>query len=275
MHFLRVFNTLVAVACGLAVVSFSGAALAAKCGNTSAGFPAWVKEFRKEAARNGIKERTLRQTLDNVTYATKTIRLDRSQRSFKLSLNQFMQKRGASGIIAKGKRLKAQNARLFAGIERRYGVPPGVLIAIWGMETGFGAFSGNQDAISALATLSYDCRRSAFFTRELYAALEIIQRGELSRSQMRGAGHGELGQTQFLPANYLRYGVDGDGNGRRDLIGSRADALASTANFLKAHGWRAGGGYQPGQTNFRAIQAWNAAGVYQKAIAIIGAKIDE
>ena len=246
---------------------------AAKCGNNAAGFPKWVAAFKKEAARNGVSQRTIR-TLDKVSYARKTIRLDRNQRSFRLSLKSFMRKRGANAIVSRGKRLKKQNARLFNRIEKRYGVPPGVLLAIWGMETGFGGYNGNQDAISALATLAYDCRRSAMFTRELYAALKIIDKGYLSRSQMRGAGHGELGQTQFLPSNYLKYAVDGDGNGRRDLIRSRADALASTANFLRAHGWRRGGGYQPGQVNFRAIKGWNAAGVYQKAIAIIGAKID-
>ncbi|MBB4304927.1 lytic murein transglycosylase [Rhodobium orientis] len=249
-------------------------ALAAKCGNTSAGFQRWVDDFKKEAAANGIRQSTIRATLDDVTYARKTIRLDRNQHSFKMSLETFMQRRGANAIVAKGKRIKRQQARLFDSIERRYGVPPGVLLAIWGMETGFGGYLGNQDAISALTTLAYDCRRSAFFKNELYAALKIVQKGHLSRREMRGAGHGELGQTQFLPSNYWKYAVDFDGNGRADLIRSRPDALASTANFLKGHGWRPGAGYQPGQPNFQAIQGWNAAGVYQKAIAIIAARID-
>jgi membrane-bound lytic murein transglycosylase B len=123
-----------------------------------------------------------------------------------------------------------------------------------------------------VATLAYDCRRSEYFTGHLYAALQLVQKGTLSPGAV-GAAHGEVGQTQFLPLNVLKYGVDGDGNGRVDLK-SKADALASTANFLRGHGWRAGAGYQPGQPNFGALQAWNAAGVYQQAIAIIGAKID-
>ena len=256
------------------VLLISTPALAAKCGNTASGFPTWVQQFKKEAAAKGYSKRTLDQAFNGVSYATKTIRLDRNQRSFKLSLNQFMQKRGANAIVSKGKRLKKQHARLFANLEQRYGVPPGVLIAIWGMESGFGSFTGNQAVIPAVATLAYDCRRSAFSTRELYAALTIVERRLMTPNQMRGAGHGELGQTQFLPSNYVKYGKDGDGNGRVDMIRSRADALASTANYLRAKGWRRGGGYQPGQTNFRAIKAWNAAGVYQKAIAIIAAKID-
>jgi lytic murein transglycosylase len=256
------------------VTAMTVSAQAAKCGNTSAGFPKWVAATKKTAASKGFSQRTINATLGNVSYRKNTIRLDRSQSSFKLSLKQFMRKRGANAIVSRGKRLKKQNAKLFSAIERRYGVPPGVLLAIWGMETGFGGFIGKEDTISALATLAYDCRRSAFFTKELFAAMTIIQRGQLTRKQMRGAAHGELGQTQFLPSNYVRFAVDGDRNGRSDLLRSKTDALMSTANYLRGYGWRPGGGYQPGQVNFRAIKAWNAAGVYQKAIAIIALQID-
>ena len=250
----------------------SGPAHAATCGNTSAGFPAWIEQFKKEAARAGISDRTLNSAFKNVRYATKTISLDRNQRSFKLSFEQFMQKRGAPTIISRGKKLKQQYSRLFSAIERKYGVPAGPLIAIWGMESGFGRFTGNQHTMSAVATLAYDCRRSAFFTEQLYAQLQLIQKGWIS-PDFKGAAHGEIGQTQFLPANVIRFGVNGDGSGGINL-GTPADALASTANFLRGHGWRAGAGYQPGEPNFRAIQGWNAAGVYQKAIARIGAEID-
>jgi membrane-bound lytic murein transglycosylase B len=141
------------------------------------------------------------------------------------------------------------------------------------METGFGNFLGNQHTLSAVATLAYDCRRSAYFTEQLYAALTLVQRGDLSPAA-KGAAHGEIGQTQFLPVNVVRYGVDGDRDGHVDLVRSRADALASTANFLVGHGWRPGAGYQPGEPNYVAIQGWNAATVYQRAIAHIGAAID-
>lgn len=256
----------------LIVTGVNGAAHAAQCGNNASGFPAWIEQFKSEAARAGISQRTLDRAFKNVRYATKTISLDRNQRSFKLSFEQFMQKRGASSIISKGKRLKKQYAGLFSAIERKYGVPAGPLLAIWGMESGFGSFMGNQHTMSAVATLAYDCRRSAFFTEQLYAQLQLIQKGWIS-PDFKGAAHGEIGQTQFLPANVVRFGVNGDGSGGVNL-GSAADALASTANFLRGHGWRRGGGYQPGETNFRAIQGWNAAGVYQKAIARIGAEID-
>ena len=257
----------------IATAALPAVAEAAKCGNDAGGFPAWVETFKDEAAGRGISRSTLDKAFSNVSYARATIRADRGQKSFKLSLDQFMQKRGGQAIIRRGKSLKQQNAALFKRIESRYGVPAGPLLAIWGMETGFGGFLGKEHTVSAVATLAYDCRRSEFFTNQLYAALQLVQNGTLSTSA-RGAAHGEIGQTQFLPANVLKYGVDGDGNGRIDLVGSKADALASTANFLRGHGWSAGGGYQPGQTNFGAIQGWNAASVYQQAIAIIGAEID-
>jgi membrane-bound lytic murein transglycosylase B len=134
------------------------------------------------------------------------------------------------------------------------------------METGFGANRGNANVLSAVATLAYDCRRSAYFTEQLYAALTLIDRGILSAST-RGAMHGEVGHTQFLPKNILTYGTGGS-------LDNAANALNATANFLKGHGWRAGAGYQPGEANFAAVQAWNAASVYQRAIALIGQQID-
>lgn len=251
----------------------SGAAWAAQCGNNAGGFEAWKQQMTAEARSRGIGQRGL-SALQGTRYATATIRADRGQKSFKYSLKKFMQVRGASTIASQGKRLKKQHAKLFANLEQRYGVPAGPLIAIWGMETAFGKFLGNSNLLSATATLAYDCRRSDFFTGHLMAALTLVDRGVISASTT-GAKHGELGQTQFLPGSVLRYGADGDGNGRLDLVRSRADALASTANFLRAHGWRRGAGYQPGQANFSAIKGWNAASVYQQAIAIIAKQIDD
>ena len=250
-----------------AVVSaiFSTTALAAQCGTTGGGFSKWKSEFASEAKAAGIKARGL-SALAGTSYSTGTIRADRNQKSFKLTLAGFMAKRGASAIVSRGRGLKKANAALFASIEAKYGVPAGPLIAVWGMETGFGAVMGNQNTLSAVATLAYDCRRSDFFTEQLIAALKLVDRGTLSASS-KGAMHGEVGQTQFLPKNIILYGTGGSLTGK-------AAALTSTANFLRGHGWQKGKGYQPGQANFGAIQGWNAATVYQKAIAIIGKQID-
>lgn len=258
---------------GLALFALANAANAApKCGNTSAGFTTWLEATKQEAAAKGISKKGL-AALNGVYYAQATINADRNQKSFKLSLQQFMQKRGSSAIVARGRTMKKQNAALFAQLEKKYGVPAGPIIAIWGMETSFGSYMGKQHTLSALATLSYDCRRSAFFTEQLYSALELVDRGNFDPKSV-GAMHGEIGQTQFLPKNVLLYGADGDGSGHIDMIRSRADALASTANFLRGHGWKAGAGYQQNEPNFKAIQGWNNATVYQQAIAIMGKQID-
>lgn len=249
---------------GFAILLSSGVALAAKCGNTGSGFEAWKSAFAEEAKSNGIKPKAL-LALESATYATATIKADRNQKSFKLTLPQFLAKRGAPAIVARGKSLKKSNAALFAKIEKTYGVPAGPLIAIWGMESGFGNSTGNQNTLSAVATLAYDCRRSAFFEEQLYAMLELIQSGRVAADAM-GAMHGEIGQTQFMPKSVLLYG---SGN-----LNSKEAALISTAQFLVGHGWQSGEGYQPGDTNFGAIEGWNAAGVYQKAIAIMGKQID-
>ena len=260
----RYRGTLAAAALA-ALVGFTSAAPAAECGNNSAGFEAWKSQFAQEAASRGISSAGV-SALMGTSYSPATIAADRGQRSFHLSLDQFLAKRGGSTIVAQGRALKRSDAALFASIQQRYGVPPGPLLAIWGMETGFGRTRGSQNVLSAVATLAYDCRRSAYFTDQLYAALELIDRGVLSPST-RGSMHGEVGHTQFLPKNILNYGTGGS-------LDNAGAALASTANFLKAHGWRAGEGYQPGEANFAAIQAWNAASVYERAIALIGQKID-
>ena len=257
--------TMIIVAALVAFVSMASEAGAAQCGSTAAGFEAWKRQFADEARGRGVSASTV-AALAATSYSTATIAADRGQRSFRLSLDQFLAKRGGSAIVTRGRALKQSHAALFASIQQRYGVPPGPLLAIWGMETGFGANRGNHNVLSAVATLAYDCRRSAFFTEHLYAALTLIDRRILS-ADTRGAAHGEVGHTQFMPKSILNYGVGGS-------LDNVNNALASTANFLKGHGWRAGAGYQPGEANFAALQAWNAASVYQRAIALIGQQID-
>lgn len=257
-------RTTAAVTALAVLACLSAKADAAQCGSAAPGFEAWKREFADEARAKGVSTPAV-AALMQANYASATIAADRGQRSFRLSLDQFLAKRGASTIVARGRALKQSQAALFASIQQRYGVPPGPLIAIWGMETGFGSQRGNQNMLSAVATLAYDCRRTEYFTEQLYAALKLIDRGMLS-ANTRGSMHGEVGQTQFLPKNILAYGT-----GNLDVA---ANALNSTANFLKAHGWRAGAGYQPGEANFAAIQAWNAAPVYQRAIALMGRQIE-
>ncbi|WP_428925354.1 lytic murein transglycosylase [Marinibacterium sp. SX1] len=255
----------------LAAFLATGPALAATCGNTSSGFEAWKADFARTAQASGVGQAGL-HALAQSQYASRTISADRNQKSFKYSLDKFMEIRGANVIASQGRQRKAQNPQFYASLERVYGVPAGVLITIHGMETGFGRFMGDSQVVSAIVTLAYDCRRSDFFIPHALGALRLVDMGSIS-TQTLGARHGELGHTQFLPGNALTYGVDGNGDGRVNFY-DLSDAMASTANFLRQKGWRPGQGYQPGEPNYAVLQQWNAATVYQQTIAIVAARID-
>ncbi|WP_137387669.1 lytic murein transglycosylase [Rhodoligotrophos defluvii] len=268
-----VFHTLSALLAGFIVVCspfvLSAQAQAVQC-EPAGGFQAWVKSFK--AAHSNLSPRTL-AALDGATLDQQVLRLDRNQRHFKQSFEQFSRSRITAGRLNKGRSMLKRHAALLKRIEQRFGVPPEVVVAIWGLETDYGVNMGKQQAIRSLATLAYDCRRTDMFQRELLAALQIIERGDLRPSEMRGAWAGELGQTQFLPSSYLRFAVDFDGNGRRDLIRSVPDVLASTANYLKGYGWSPGAGWGPGQPNFAALKGWNKADVYARTIALFAEKL--
>ncbi|HBM62159.1 lytic transglycosylase domain-containing protein [Salipiger marinus] len=250
----------------------AGAALAATCGNDASGFDTWKREFAAEAQQAGVGQRGI-DALMRAPYSTSTIRADRNQKGVKYALNEFIRIRLGSvdGFAATAQKRLNGNPNLYRGLEQTYGVPAGILLAIHGMETGFGRTMGDTPVVSSISTVAYDCRRSDFFTPHALAALQMVDRGMLAPDQ-RGAAHGELGHTQFLPGNALRYGQDGNGDGRVDFY-NEADALASTANFLRAKGWQPGQPFSEGTGNFRVLNEWNAATVYQQAIALVAERI--
>jgi len=243
----------------------------APCGGD---FGAWLEAFKQEAAAKGLSQSTIQSALAAVTYDPTIIARDHAQGVFRQSFEQFSG-RMVPPRLARATRLLAQHAALFNGIEQQYGVPGAVIVAIWGLETDFGADEGHFSTIRALATLAYDCRRPDKFRGELLAALQIVERGDMNPVDMRGAWAGEIGQTQFLPSSYLKYAVDYDGNGRRDLIRSVPDALASTANYLKAYGWQAGQPWGEGTPNFQVLLQWNASQVYTKTIAYFAQRLTD
>lgn len=251
----------------IAALLLSPAIARADCGSSEAGFGAWLERFKGSAAKQGISQKTLSGALSGISYSRQVIRLDRSQRSFKQSFDTFYKRRASPALISRGRQLMKRHAALLSRIEKQYGVPGQVLVTIWGLETYYGSNGGKLPIIASLATLAYDCRRSAFFRNELMAALRILQRGDMSAAQMRGGWAGEIGQTQFLASSYYKYAVDYDGNGRRDLIRSVPDLLASTANYLRAYGWKRGQPWSPGSANFGVIKQWNKADVYARTIA--------
>lgn len=248
-------------------------AVHAKCGNSSAGFNEWRDSLITNSQRYGIKPRVAKSALSGVTYNSKVIRLDRNQKSFKLSFKQFYAKRVNNAMIRRGQKLGQTYGRIFRRIEKQFGVPAPVILAIWGLETNYGGYIGNMSVMRSLATLAYDCRRSQFFSNELIAALHIVQRGDMKPSEMRGAWAGEIGQTQFLASSYMKYAIDYDGNGRRDLIRSVPDVLGSTANYLAKKGWRRGQSWGPGTANYNVLKKWNKASVYVQTISVMAEKI--
>ena len=236
---------------------------AAPCGGD---FGEWLEGVKQEAAAQGISQHTIQAALGGLTYDPSVIARDHAQGVFRQSFEQFSG-RMVPPRLSRGTKLLKQYAPVFARIEQQYGVPGPVIVAIWGLETDFGANSGKFPTIRALATLAYDCRRPDKFRPEVIAALRIVDRGDMNAADMHGAWAGEIGQTQFLPSSYLKYAVDYDGNGRRDLIHSVPDVLASTGNYLRGYGWQRGQPWGEGTANFQVLLQWNASQVYTKTVA--------
>jgi lytic murein transglycosylase len=265
-----------ATAAAAAMLGWLPASALADCGNDGVGFASWLGQFKAKAVAAGISRTTVEVALADVSYDRTVVRLDRTQRSFKLSFEEFYARRVGSALIKRGQGLMRAHRATLDRVEKHFGVPAPVLIAIWGLETNYGAdTAGKYSIIRSVATLAYDCRRSEFFTAHLMDALRIVQRGDMTPEDLRGGWAGEIGQTQFLPSGYMKYAVDFDGDGRRDLIRSVPDILASTANFLKGHGWQAGQSWEPGSANYAVIKDWNRAEVYQRTIAVMAAKLRE
>ena len=255
----------------LAALLAAAPAQAMQCGGS---FEAWLDGFRREAAAAGISQRGL-AALNGIAYDEKVVARDRHQGVFKQTFEQFSARMISADRMRVGARKLKQYAGTFERIEQRFGVPGAVITAIWGLETDFGVNQGNFPTIRSLASLAYDCRRSEKFQAELMDALRIVERGDLAPAEMRGAWAGEIGQTQFLPSSYLKFAVDFDGNGKRDLIRSVPDVLASTANYLQGHGWQRGQGWEPGSANFDVLREWNKSEVYSKTVAEFARRLEQ
>ncbi len=209
------------------------------CRNTGS-FAAWLDQFRQEARGSGISNATIAAALGGMTLDPGIIQRDRRQGFFAQTFTAFSGKLITPNRIQNGLSRLRQHRDLLARIEQQWGVPGPVIVAFWGLESDFGSMMGNLPVLRSLATLAYDCRRPELFRGELMEALRIIERGDLRPEEMIGSWAGELGQTQFLPAHYMQHAVDYDGDGRRDLLQSVPDVLASTANFLAFLGWQRG-----------------------------------
>src|SRR5882757_7167266 len=259
-----------AMALATLLLASAAPALAAPCGSGT--FEAWLDDFKKEAAAKGISQPAIAAGLTGVALDKAILARDHSQAVFSQAFEQFSG-RMVPPRITRGSNMLKQYGSVLSRIEQTYGVPGEVLVAIWGLETDFGVNTGKFATIRSLATLAYDCRRAEQFRGELMDALRIVQRGDLAPADMKGAWAGELGQTQFMPSSWMKYAVDFDGNGKRDLLHNAPDVLASTANYLAGYGWQKGKDWQPGSPNFAVLQQWNKSEVYSKTVAYFATQL--
>lgn len=218
----------------LAVAACPGIGLAA------AGFPEWLQDFRAEAAKAGISRATLDRAFDGVKPLERVIELDRRQPESQMSFAEYRRKVVSDTRIRRGRELRRQHAAALARVRDRYGVPPEIVVALWGVESSYGDFKGTFKVVDSLATLAWEGRRASFFRKELISALRILDRGDITPSGMYGSWAGAMGQCQFMPSTFLHYAADGDGDGRRDIWNSLPDVFASIASYLSGAGWDAG-----------------------------------
>ena len=245
---------------------------AAQCGGD---FRTFLSAMARDAAAAGVSRSVIDSAFAGLTPDGAVLAFDRRQRgTFRKSFEEYAATRVVPARLNRAKRLMQRHAALLARIERQFGVPPTLLMAIWTLESDNGTGDmGRLPVIRTLATLAHDCRRSELFQTELIAALKIVQRGDLSMHDLVGAYAGEIGQTQFLPSSYIKYGVDYDGDGRVDLRHSVPDVLASTANLLKTNGWRAGASFEEGTPNFEVMREWNRSVVYRKTMVLFAERL--
>jgi lytic murein transglycosylase len=269
---MTIFRIVATAVTGAVIAIAAAPALAAQC-NHKGGFPAFLTDVKKEAAKHGISQRGL-SSLDGLTIDDKVLAADRRQHVFKQSFEQFSGRMISRDRMVKGQRLMKEYAGPIKKIEQTYGVPGGVIIAIWGLETDYGVNLGKMSVVRSVATLAYDCRRSDKFQAELMDAMRIVDRGDMAAADMKGDWAGEIGQTQFLPSSYMKYAVSYSGRGKPNLITNKADVLASTANYLAQKGWQRGQGWGPGEPNFEVIKEWNKADVYARTIALFAQKLE-
>jgi len=203
-------------------------------------FDAFLADVKKEAIARGLREQTVTLALDGLQPIEIVVERDRTQAEFTRTIDQYVSSRVSPAVVRTARQRSRTHAALLRRVGRRYGVDPRVVVAIWGLESNFGRFSGVRPTVAVLATLAYDRRRAEFFRSELFSALTMLDRGEVEPSQLRGSWAGAIGQAQFMPSSYLRYAEDFDGDGRRDVWRSTADVFASIANYLSQHGWTPG-----------------------------------
>jgi lytic murein transglycosylase len=256
-----------------AMLALAVPASAAQCGGSYEGF---LAQMQRDALAAGVSQQTIATAFAGLSADQSVLAFDRRQHGMfhSKSFEDYARTRVVPARINRAKKLMAQHADLLSRIERQFGVPRELIMAIWTLETDNGTGDmGKLPVIRTLSTLAWDCRRTDLFQNELIAALKIAQRGDLPLGDMVGAYAGEIGQTQFLPSSYIKYGVDYDGDHRVDLRHSVPDVLASTANLLHTNGWQPGQPYHEGTANFEAMREWNHSEIYRKTLVLFAEQL--
>jgi len=248
--------------------------LAAETARAADAFDTWLGGVRREAARKGVKRKTLDAALVGLRPIPRVIELSRRQPEFTLTLDRYLQIVLSPDRIAKGRARYKRHRALLRKASRAHGVPPQYIVALWGIETKYGSIMGGFPVVGALATMAYQGGRRRFFRAELMNALKILDQGHITPNRMMGSWAGAMGQNQFMPSSFLAYAVDGNGDGRRDIWGTLPDVFASSANYLRRVGWRSGeawgrevrlsGRFNRALVNgrrYRTVSAWSRLGV--------------
>ncbi len=205
---------------------------------TKISFSEYVTNIKKEAIKKGINKKVVEDAFKNVKFLKRSIKSDKKQPEFKLTLDAYIDRTIPAWKIKKARELYKKHYKLLHEIGAQYGVQPRFIVALWGIETNFGSITGNKNVISTLTTMAYEGRRENLFKKQLFAALTILEEGHITADQLIGSWAGAMGQVQFMPTSYLTYAVDHTGSGKKDIWNSRADIFASAANYLKKEGWK-------------------------------------
>jgi membrane-bound lytic murein transglycosylase B len=238
-------------------------------------FGLWLNDLRKDPALQGISMATINDAFSTMELLDTVIELDRKQPENKITLEEYVEKAVTAARIRNGRMELEENRELLEKVARKYSVPAKVIVALWGMETSYGENSGNFNVISSLATLAYEGRRSAFFRDELIKALRIMDMEKIPADAFEGSWAGAFGQCQFMPTSFLKYAVDFDGDGKRDIWFSEADIFASIAHYLSSEGWIMGDRIEEGSNNFKVLLKWNRSRYFATAVGKLSQAIGE
>ncbi len=238
-------------------------------------FNLWLAGLKQDAIFEGVSQKTLDDAFNNIELLDRVIELDRKQPEHKITLEEYVEKAITDSRIKNGRIEFAENRELLNKVSRQYSVPASVIVALWGMETSYGENSGNYSIIAALTTLAYDGRRSEFFRGELIKALKIMEVEKMPSEAFSGSWAGAFGQCQFMPSSFLKYAVDFDGDGKRDIWYSEADIFASIANYLHSEGWNPDENIKEGGNNFKVLLKWNRSRYFATAIGKLSEAIRE